>query len=189
MATVSMNALQGPFSGMIGKELVFRTVGNQMIVQAAPVRKTTSTRAQQKAQKRFREGAQYAKRKLADPIAKEAYTLAIKGNSKRTAYHVALTDFLNPPQIKRIDCSGYSGHAGDQIRVYATDDFRVTEVRVKIVTADGIQLESGNATLQPNGLEWVYMVTVANAVPTGTRIVSTACDLPGNQTVAEEVHG
>lgn len=186
MAIVNRNALARGFSGMIGGVLIFRRVGDQTVVQAAPVPSGSNSPAQKQQRGRFKEAAQYAQMQMANAVVKEAYALLLKGNPRRTAYHVALTDFLNPPKIRAINCTGYSGRTGDRISVCATDDFRVTEVRVQIVTADGIQLESGNATLQPNRLEWVYVATVSNPAMSGSSIIVHALDLPGNETVKEQ---
>jgi hypothetical protein len=179
MAKVNAN---GGISGMIGGQLVFRRVGNETIVQMAPSRMGRKSEAQLRLWAHFKEAARYAKAQVADPVIKKAYALPAK---HRTAYHAAVSDFLNPPQITDIDCTGYAGRPGDYIRICAVDDFRVTEVKVEIVAADGIPLESGNATLAPNGLEWIYTIKETNMVLLNSRITIEAFDMPRNQTTRE----
>lgn len=185
MAKAGMDALTRGLSGMIGRMLVFRRVGNETIVSVAPQGSASRSPAQQAQRSRFREASSYARRQVADPIIKAAYALSVQGCGTRTAYHAALTDFLNAPQVTALDCSGYNGRPGGCIRTCATDDFRVTAVHVQVYTAGGHILEQGAAVQQPSGLEWVYTATVDNMELNGCRIVVQAADLPGNTTVRE----
>jgi len=70
--------------------------------------------------------------------------------------------------------------------VRATDDFRVTQVQVSIVNADGSVVEEGNAVQQANGIDWLYTATVANESLAGDKIVVRASDKPGNITTLEQ---
>lgn len=182
MAKVTFNALTKGFSGMIGRMLVFRRVGNNTIVQAAPVRKAKWSPAQKEQRQRFKEASLYAGGVTANPAMKMAYALTVRGQKGKAAYHAALTDFLNPPEITHVDCTGYTGQPGSRIHVLACDDFKVVSLSVQILAADGTVIESGAAHVQVNGVEWVYTATVENVLTAGSCVKVKARDLPGNET-------
>lgn len=179
------NALTRGLSGMIGKVLVFRRVGNETIVSAAPVKHNNWSMAQQQLRSRFKEAAAYAKGQIQNPVIRMAYANTIKDKPCRTAYHAALTDFLNPPKIIMLDSSSYDGNIGNAIRICAEDDFRVTAVKVQVFAKDDSLLEEGPAVQQPDGLEWVYTATCSNANLSGCTIKALAYDVPGHEGVAE----
>jgi hypothetical protein len=85
----------------------------------------------------------------------------------KTAYNVALSDWFNPPVIHRIE------RTETHIRVHASDNVMVTQVRVSILEENETVLEAGEAA-QVNGLWWEYM-----SDKTGT-IIAEAKDLAGN---------
>jgi hypothetical protein len=98
---------------------------------------------------------------------------------------VAVADFFNAPDIESVDLSGYSGKAGNIIRIFVTDDFTVSSVTVSIHNADGSPVEEGYT--QPSvGYEWRYTATAANETLAGDRILITASDLPGNAATGEQ---
>ncbi len=55
---------------------------------------------------------------------------------KQPKYNVALADVMHPPRVIELDASGYSGKAGEVIRVQAEDNVRVTRVPVAIQIED-----------------------------------------------------
>ena len=66
--------------------------------------------------------------------------------------------------------------------VKAKNEFRVAEVDVKVIDKQGSIQERGKAVLGRNGVDWYYKV---GKLPAGAKIVVTAVDLPGNETVKE----
>jgi hypothetical protein len=94
-----------------------------------------------------------------------------------------VVDFFNPPVIGEIDSSGYNGQVGSTLLATVTDDFKVSSVKVKIEKANGSTLEEGSATILPDGLNWMYVSTVANGTVTGTKVSFIASDLPNHSTV------
>ena len=100
----------------------------------------------------------------------------------QTAYNVALRDAMSPPVIDGVDISGYKGTVGDLISVKARDVITPASVKITILSATGVVLEQGDAVIKTNDRRfWIYTVTAANAALTGTRVVATATDLPGNE--------
>lgn len=76
--------------------------------------------AQREHQARFREASAYAKQ-----AAQRVPIYAEKAKKTgQPAYNVALADFMHPPEILGIDLSGYTGKAGEVIRIQARDDRR-----------------------------------------------------------------
>ncbi len=74
-----------------------------------------------------------------------------------------------------------TGQIGDQIRVRAIDNFRVTEVKVSIHDASDTLVESGLATLSPNNIDWTYDATTLHSDLAGTKVTAEAKDTPGNK--------
>jgi len=123
-------------------------------------------------------------------IVSEALYEQAAGAKGKPVFSLTVVDFpatvlrtgFNAPAVDEVDLSAYAGAVGDVIAVRASDDFRVTGVRVAVVDAGGAALESGDAveTLPDSG-RWVYTATAA--VPTGTdsaltRLAVQATDLP-----------
>jgi hypothetical protein len=120
----------------------------------------------------------------ADAARYAPYQQAAKAARKR-ACDLAIADFLNPPEINDVDLSGYTGKAGEKIRVKAIDDFEVQSVSVTISQLDGQELESGNALAQPSvkgePADWVYQ-TQAAVAPQTVAVRVTVEDRAGNRT-------
>ncbi|MEO5912075.1 MAG: hypothetical protein ABIP95_14385 [Pelobium sp.] len=93
-------------------------------------------------------------------------------------------DFHQAPSfVGEPDLSAYSGQVGDGILVKVTDDFRVSEVKVRLEDAVGTLLEGGDAVMQTDGLTWAYSASTEQATIAGLKFQFKAYDLPGNETV------
>jgi len=130
--------------------------------------------------KRFAEYIQYAKAAIKDPDIKAAYAAAAKPG--RTAFNRAVTDASHPPKIGKIDAGNYHGQTGDNLIIEATDDFKVIAVQICIHDVNGHLIEHGDAIMQINTGDWLYVVRVTNEPFAGSRITGTATNLPGNKT-------
>jgi hypothetical protein len=126
----------------------------------------------------------YAGVAATDPTLEAAY--AAKAKKGQSARNVAVADFLHAPNIDVIDLSGYHGQQGDVIRIEATDDFMVKEVRVVISDHEGNVVEEGDAQPGTLNFEWIYTAIAENPNPAGDRIEVYASDIPGNISKAEE---
>jgi hypothetical protein len=75
---------------------------------------------------------------------------------------------------------GYAGKPGQVVRVKATDDFQVVEVKVTIRGPQGELIEEGLAELKSEKGDWCY--TARMEVPSGQTVSVTAVakDKPGN---------
>jgi hypothetical protein len=185
MAKQKNNAVTHGLSGKIGELLVFRQTSTGTVVAKTPEVSNKVSEAQRAQRRRFQRAVVYGKAALADPVSGEAYAAAAQ-RKKRQPFNVAVADFLHAPEIDVIDVSGYHGDPGDVIRIEATDDFAVREVKVVIFNADGNIVEEGFAQQGALSFEWIYTATAANLSLTGDRIEVYASDIPGNISKAEE---
>jgi hypothetical protein len=176
---------------MLGQSTIVRNVRGKMVVKNRPARQLgkpgKDPNSKDDLRLRFQEAAQYARQQMTIPESKEAYGKVIT-EKKRTAYMVAMTDYLTAPRVKSIDVLGYRGAVGDSIRVKAVDDFLVAEVIVTITDANGNVIETGHAGPDTEKInQWLYKATVANPVLPGTKIDAVAYDRPGNTGTADVV--
>lgn len=174
--------------GFLGEELTVRKMKRRVVIKNRPQMKMgPPSAAQESVQVKFLKGTKYAKRQNDEPEFRALYAAGIT-KEKRTPYLVALSDYLKAPKVDEIKTDGYKGAAGDVITIEAHDDFRVVRIHVVITGRDGSILEEGDATQDPIDPNlWRYAATVANPRVTGTNIVATAYDRPGNEGVLEKV--
>lgn len=187
MTKLKNNVVTQRFSGKVGgiqafSQRIDKTIRRNSLSTSTLVR----TEKQLKVRKKFKRGVVYAKSVLSNPSMKAAYEAVL--TEGQTAYNLALADYFAPPEIKMLDVSLYHGKVGDIIRVRAIDDFRVNTVKLCIKKTNNILIEAGDAVRDPsNILLWKYATTKTNAHVSGTKIIATATDLPGNKTVKEEI--
>ena len=97
-----------------------------------------------------------------------------------SAYNLALADYCKEPEITLLDTTSYQGQVGDQIKVKAIDNFRVTEVKVSIYDATDVLIESSLAVISTNNIDWIYEATTLNGNLVGTKVTAEAKDTPGH---------
>lgn len=166
--------------GLSGKvyQLVFRQWFGRTVVAKRPRKLNTATSNQLSVRESFKNAAIYAKAAITDAALKLAYKA--KAKPGQSAYNIALADFFSPPEIGEIDSSGYNGQVGSTLIAQVTDDFKVKSVKVRIEKSNGSLLEEGDASPLPDGLNWMYVSTTANATTSGSTVSFTATDLPGH---------
>ena len=59
-------------------------------------------------------------------------------------------------------------------------------MKVRVLASDGSLFEEGLATIQPNGLDWLYKGSTEVLDLTGAKVVAIATDKPGNSGVMEK---
>ena len=184
MAKQKNNVVTHGLSGKVGELLIFRRTSTGTVVAKRPEVSNKVSEAQRAQRRRFQRAVVYGKATLADPVLGEGYTAAAQ-RKKRQPFNVAVADFLHAPDIELIDVSAYHGQPGDVIRIEATDDFAVKEVKVVISNPDGSLVEEGLAQPGAMTFEWIYTATAANPGLTGDRIEVYVSDIPGNITSLE----
>jgi hypothetical protein len=185
MANIKENLLTEGFSGKVGKQMVFRQVGNRTIVTGRAKKSTVLTERMKAQRVRFKEASRFAKAKMLDPIAKAEYELLAKQLNLPSAYVAAMGDYLKSPVIDKITAEGYAGQPGATITVSTADNFKVTGVKVSILQIDGTVVENGDAVNTPGETSWTYVTTANNATLPGTKIKAEAFDRAGNKTAFE----
>ena len=71
---------------------------------------------------------------------------------------MAIGDYLHPPKILEIDLSGWSGEAGQVLRIRAQDDVQVQQVAMAIADETEKVLEQGQV-VEVGALWWEYTTT------------------------------
>lgn len=181
----SDNMLLKESSGSMGKIMTItrKKSGTIQLGKHRGSNTAPATEKQLEVQRQFKKAIVYGRAVLNDPDLKAMYQAAAKKD--QSAFNVAVRDAAIAPEISNIDTDLYTGAIGSTITVRAIDDFKVAGVRVRITTAAGVLVEQGEATLQTNGLDWLYVATVQNDQLPGSVIRASAKDLPANETVAE----
>ncbi|CAN5361019.1 hypothetical protein BH09BAC3_BH09BAC3_10040 [soil metagenome] len=172
---------EAELSAVYAYDVALRKHRGQRIASTITIPKESTSQKKKESKSRFAEAVSWAKACLSEPAMKELYS---KGICDRlpNAQTVAVSDYLEAPKIHYINLTSYTGAVGDKIRIKATDNFKVWEVKLMITNALGVVLEEGQATRYPRKpVMWVYEVTVANPDLPGTVIKATAKDRPGNR--------
>ena len=176
MTRVILNGTVKGFRGKIGN-LIFRQLPDGTTIMSQGQSKKNSRqkeRAKEKrspAQKahnnRFQDAVFYAR---AAARTEPVYAELAAVTPMWTAYNHALHDWFHAPEI------GCLAQEPGYILVEATDDVRVTRVKVTMLDGEGSKLETGEA-VRTEGDWWVF---VSPAV--GKTVIAEAWDLPGNVT-------
>ena len=185
MSRVKDNVITTGLSGKFGKQVVFRLWGDTTFLAKAPRSNRSLTKSEnyEKSKQRFIDAVSYAKKAMNDPELKQAYQSKCK--DRQNAYARAVQDYFGAPNIGEIDLSKYTGETESFIRVYATDDFRVKQVKIRIENRQNETVEAGVAEREGNSDWWKFIAAVPNPLPEGGKITASAYDLPGNEATME----
>jgi hypothetical protein len=181
MAKTKNNIFMSGLSGTIGRQMTLsQKAGDTIVGKKRGASTIPATDDQLDIQSRFKISSRYAIAAIKDPATKAAYAAVAKRG--QSAYNVAFADAFTPPEITSIDTASFHANAGDTVMVRTIDDFKVIAVNVVIQNDAGLVLESGEAVLQLNGLDWKYTVASVFQTPGSFKITATATDRPANQT-------
>ncbi|QHS63612.1 hypothetical protein [Chitinophaga agri] len=175
MAIVKDNILLQLVRGSIGRQITIYERNGQIIM--AKKRRPSNKKPTQKqleARYKMTVAADLARDMMNDPAIK-AYYASLAGPGQN-AYNMAVKDAYRSPEVQNIRLEDTA------VVVTAKDEFRVAEVQVQVLDAEGTVKECGAAVLGRNGIDWYYQ---ADALPAGGKIIVTAADLPGRKTVRE----
>ena len=185
MAKIKDNLAMQGISGKLGNQVVYRRVGDKIIVVAKPRRKPTTHPTLISQNNRFRLASTYAKNALQDTVLKDLYTAEAKRRGVINAYNMAVSDYLKAPEISHINAEAYTGSTlGEVITIEVSDNFKVVQVKVTILHGERT-VEEGNAILIAD--IWQYATTALNPTLLGSKIIVTVLDRPNNRVVKEIV--
>ncbi|PWV53977.1 hypothetical protein [Chitinophaga sp. S165] len=175
MAIVKDNILMQLVRGTLGKQITIYERNGQIIMakKRGPSRKKP-TQKQLEARLKMTIASARAQLMLEDPQIK-AYYQSLAGPGQN-AYNIAVKDAYRSPEVQNIRLED------QEVVVTAQNEFRVAEVEVKVIDAEGVVTASGRAFLGRNGVDWTYKTT---ALPAGGKVIVVVKSLPGNQTVKE----
>jgi len=175
MAIVKDNLLMKLVRGTLGKQLTIYERNGQIIMatKRGPSKKKP-TQKQLEARYKMEIASAKALVMMADPELK-AYYASLAGPGQN-AYNMAVKDAYNSPEVQSVRLEE------KEVVVTAKNETRVAEVSVKVIDNEGVITEQGPAVLGRNGVDWYYKASV---LPVGGRVIVTAENLPGNETVKE----
>ncbi|MCX6246607.1 MAG: hypothetical protein NTW10_02635 [Bacteroidetes bacterium] len=169
------------YSGIFGNQVVLKNRRGSSVMTIPPAKpKTAPSDKQLAVRERLRLAAAYAANAMQDPVLHAEY--AAKARKGRSAYRLAVIDFLRPPFIIQVDTAGYQGNTGDTITLTAGDDFRLVSVTLKISNPDGTLVEEGDCVINMPSGQYVYTAQEQISSAAGVVIRVRATDLPGNVT-------
>jgi len=185
MTKIKNNVITTGLSGKLGKQIVFRQWSGDTFLAKAPVRnqKLADNELRTAVKLRFKKAVVYAKKAIDDAELKKDYQSKCK--VRQNAYNRAVQDFYDVPNVEEIDLSNYTGEPDSVVRIYATEDFRVSKVQVRIENQKSEPVETGFAKQEGNTNWWRFIATVSNPLSEGGKIIASAYDLPGNETIKE----
>ncbi|PWV54039.1 hypothetical protein, partial [Chitinophaga sp. S165] len=159
----------------LGKQITIYERNGQIIMakKRGPSRKKP-TQKQLEARLKMTIASARAQLMMEDPQIK-AYYQSLAGPGQN-AYNIAVKDAYRSPEVQNIRLEK------EEVVVTAQNEFRVAEVEVKVIDAEGVITESGRAVLGRNGVDWYYK---AAALPAGGKVMVVVKSLPGNRTVKE----
>ena len=168
------------YNGLLGEEVVVKKGGRGTTVLKMATAKPKSVMTEKRiiSNERLSRAAKYARIAMADSELSEMYRQrSPKGHS---GYREAVNDFLRPPVIRDIDCSGYYGNPGDLILVSAYDKFALKEIKATLLAPDGSLIETGQGIEDlPTG-KFIFTATVQVADTAGVIVNISVRDIPGN---------
>jgi hypothetical protein len=180
MANVYGNKFARGSRGVFGEQFVVHQTGSgKTIVAGKPIfdENLTYTERQTMHQAAVRDSAIYAC--FAEHL--EHYTCKAK-ELGTTAYALAVADWYGSPRVLEIDMDGWSGNAGETIRVKARDNLMVASVTLVIRDSGGKIIETGKALHSKASTAWWNYITksLVPMVPFPS-VQAIALDLPGNR--------
>jgi len=179
MGKLRSNKAVGDLQGKVGGLVYVHRADGVVVVRRIPEHEAQSTGPELASQGRFTKATRYIKRLKANPDQYAPYQLAARIERKR-ACDLAMSDFLSAPVVNEVDLSGYSGKAGEVIRIQAVDGFGVSFLGLTLSHLDGVLIEQGPGVWAEGALLWTYL-TQAPVAPGETVVVKvTAVDRAGN---------
>lgn len=186
MVQKEFNAISSGASGKFSNQLTLRIrKGKLFFCKNKSASSEPPTEGQVATQSMFKRAAAWARKAIKNLDLRKLYKA--KATDGASPYNVALADYCQPPVVVEVATESYTGAIGDNILIEAKDNVAVTGVTVDIFNAANELLETGAAIMGDDDTEWLYSATQVNGSLTGSRILVTATDNPGNKGTKEVV--
>lgn len=157
MAQVRNNTFIDGISGKVGKDLIFKTWNGKTFVYMKAKKPKTQSAKQKENRGKFKKATWFAKMMMEDPMKKAEYWEKAKKLKLSNAYTAAITEYMRSSEIVDVDISGFSGKAGDEIKVTARKkDFEVVMAEVIIEDRTGKVMEKKKLTRSSFGGKWIF---------------------------------
>ena len=134
MAKIEQIPILGRMSGRVG-DLVVRRYSDKYVVAAMPIISKPRTEKQKAQSQRFAKAMDWAKDATRDPPTKGLYDRAV-ADVDRASNTAAVSDYLRPPRIVRVDLNDYTGQAGTVLSLRVNNVIPVRQVAVFILPAN-----------------------------------------------------
>lgn len=177
------NVVKG-LSGKLG-DVVFSQSDGETFASRKRGQSSSITPNQVAARENFQRASIFAQGILKDPLMAALYKGKAQG--RRSAYTLALADYLKGAAIHEIDTAFFDGSIGSRIRIAATSLGKILEVKVRILDATGNLVENGKAQLQEDTDNWFYAASTVLTALEGSTVSVAVKDLPGHISVANKL--
>jgi hypothetical protein len=185
MAIIKENDLTEGMSGKLGKKIVFRVVRGVTVATRRSTSEQVLSEKQVAHRERFARATAYAKAKMQDPVAKAEYQQMAGDKPFSSALSEAVSDYLIPPKILDVRIAAFTGSPGSTISVVVSDNLKTIRIKITVVGADRI-IDAGDTEYRPGIVEWTYVTTQPLPALPGIKIIATAINRPGNETIFEK---
>ena len=179
MASTRNNCITRNSSGKIGNMVL--THDGYMRSRPDHSKRVLST-LQQAHCNRFEEALAYARMAISDPVLNEFYAQKATRKHGLGAWHLAINDYCNPPEVFSAEFRKFNGTSGNEIYIAAYDKYKVTGIMVSFTSPGGMIIEEGTADQHKFEYRWVYTLKSDIELVSGLSVAISAKDLPGNIT-------
>ena len=150
MAKMEQIPILGRMRGKVG-DLIVKRYSDGYVVSARPYFSKPRTEKQKAQSQRFADAMDYARDATRDSPTKELYAEAVK-DLDRASNTVAVSDFMRPPTIKKLDLEDYAGQAGARLTIKVENVIPVWRVAVYVLPAsDGDDTADGTGDATADG--------------------------------------
>lgn len=145
MAKMEQIPLLGRMRGKVG-DLVVKRYRDKYVVTAMPVPPDKRSEKQKAQSQRFADAMRWARHATRDSPTKELYDRAVQ-DTDRAANTAAVSDYLRPPVVRKVDLGDYAGQKGAKLSIRVENLVAVWRVAVYILDGD----DAGDATADDPG--------------------------------------
>jgi len=149
MAKMEQIPVLGRMRGKVG-DLIVKRYSDGYVVSARPYFSKPRTEKQKAQSARFADAMAYARDATREPPTRELYD-AVVADTNRASNTAAVSDYMRPPTIKKMDLADYSGQQGAVLKMRVENLVPVQQVAVLILPAGADDAQEGDPDDAPAG--------------------------------------